>query len=92
MTDNLLNCFPVGQVRKPILDNFSSRTASLGFARAFHDPRLRLRHLAEELAEGRAQVLGVTEMRPQAGAEFRLVDEFVGLRTVLERCLRAQEQ
>ena len=39
-----------------------------------------------------AEVLGVTEMRAHAGAQLGLVDELVGLRAVLERRLRAQQQ
>src|SRR5690606_16593449 len=41
---------------------------------------------------GRAQVLGIAEMRSHAGAQFGFVDELVGMRAVLEGRLRSEEQ
>src|SRR5664280_1040769 len=65
---------------------------SFGLGRALRHPRLGLRHLLEKFAERRAQMFGIAEMRPHARPEFRLVDEFVGMSTVLKRRLGSQKK
>ena len=80
-------------VRKSILDENAMGTRFTP-ARPCPPPPtvLGLGHLFEEFAEGGAQVFGVAEMRAHAGAEFGLVDEFVGVRAVLERRLRPEQK
>jgi len=59
---------------------------------AFDDPIARFRDELKELAEHGAEVLGVTEVRAHAGAQLGFVDEFIGVRAVLEWRLCAEQQ
>src|SRR5215207_2186891 len=60
------------------------------FCRAFDHPIARFGNLRKKSAQRRAEMLRVAIMRAHAGAQFRFVDELVGVGAVLERRLSAQ--